>query len=191
LTVHPPAPSSSEPQGAAILAAWSGLDAPAIVIRTARAGEASRIHALVQDHLEEGRLLPRQLGELERRLPRFVVAAAGDRVRACAELAPLSRAVAEVRSLVVHREVRDQGLGRRLVHALTRRARVEGYDTLCAFTHGAGYFVRLGFTIVPHHWVREKIVADCQACPLFRTCGQHAVVLPLDDRARGSRRAHA
>mgnify|MGYP001010093963 CR=1 FL=1 len=56
---------------------------------------------------------------------------------------------------------------------------VDGFETLCAFTHGPGYFVRMGFSIVPHHWVREKILVDCQACPLFRTCGQHAVVLPL------------
>jgi len=42
---------------------------------------------------------------------------------------------------------------------------------------------------VPHHWLREKIVADCQACALFRTCGQYAVVLSLTDRGRGGRLA--
>jgi N-acetylglutamate synthase-like GNAT family acetyltransferase len=101
---------------------------------------------------------------------------------ACAELAPLSRLVAEVRSLVVHRDARQEGLGRQMVLELARRARLDGFDTLCAFTHGAGFFVRLGFSIVPHHWVREKIVADCQSCLLFRSCGQQAMVLPLGER---------
>ncbi|MCA1583798.1 MAG: GNAT family N-acetyltransferase [Acidobacteria bacterium] len=100
---------------------------------------------------------------------------------ACAELAPLSGAVAEVRSLVVHRHARALGIGRRLVDELQRQARVEGYDRLCAFTHEPGYFVRMGFSIVPHTWVPEKIAHDCTGCALFRRCGQHAVVLTLRD----------
>jgi N-acetylglutamate synthase-like GNAT family acetyltransferase len=154
------------------------------VLRPARAGDAGQIHALIHEHLEEGRLLPRQLAELTVRAPRFVVALHGDRVVACAELAPLSRAVAEVRSLVVDRDVRHEGLGRAMVHELRRRARLDGFETLCAFTHGPGFFVRLGFSIVPHHWVREKILVDCQSCPVFRSCGQHAVVLPLQPQRR-------
>ena len=162
-----------------------------IAIRTAHAGEAVQINALIQAHLEEGHLLPRQLGELESHLPRFVVAAADDRVVACAELSPLSGTVAEVRSLVVHRDARHGGLGHQLVNELMRRARASGFHTLCAFTHGPGYFVGMGFSIVPHQWVREKIVADCQTCPLFRTCGQHAVVLSLNARGTGGRPARS
>jgi amino-acid N-acetyltransferase len=167
-----------------------GIDT-AIVLRTGRRGDAAEMHALIQAHLEEGHLLPRRLEELESRAERFVVAVAGDRVVACAELAPLSNAVAEVRSLVVHHDARHEGLGRQLVNELMRRARVHGFDTLCAFTHGPGYFVRMGFSIVPHHWVREKITVDCQACALFRTCGQHAVVLSLNERGRGGRPARS
>lgn len=159
------------------------VETPVFVLRTARPSEAAPIHALIQEHLEEGHLLPRSLDELTVRAPRFVVAVDGARVVACAELAPLSGRVAEVRSLVVHRDARHEGLGRRLIDELVRRARIDGFDTLCAFTHGPGYFVRMGFSIVPHHWVREKIQADCQGCPLFRSCGQHAVVLSLRDAA--------
>jgi hypothetical protein len=51
--------------------------------------------------------------------------------------------------------------------------------TLCAFTHEPSHFVRMGFTIVPHVWVPEKIARDCTSCALFRTCGQYAVTLTL------------
>lgn len=171
--------------------AHDGAFAEPIVLRTARADEAGAIHALIEAHLEEGHLLPRTLPELAARTPRFVVAVAGTRVLACAELAPLSGAVAEVRSLVVHRDARHEGVGRQLVDELVRRARVQGFDTLSAFTHGPGYFVRMGFSIVPHHWMREKIVADCQSCPLFRKCGQSAMVLSLTDTGRGGRPARS
>jgi amino-acid N-acetyltransferase len=169
---------------AGVLAPLAEPGSQPMVLRTARSDEAVQIHALIHEHLEEGHLLPRQLDELTVRAPRFVVAVEDGRVLACAELAPLSPEVAEVRSLVVHRDARHDGLGRRLVDELVRRARLDGFDTLCAFTHGPGYFVRMGFSIVPHHWVRAKIVVDCQTCPLFRTCGQHAVVLPLARRPR-------
>ena len=39
--------------------------------------------------------------------------------------------------------------------------------------------MRLGFSIVPHVWVPEKIAHDCTACSLFRRCGQYAVTLAL------------
>lgn len=166
---------------------------PVTTLRAAVAADAPALHALIAAHLEEGRLLPRTLGELADHAHRFVVAVQGDksvvqgdksvaqgeRIVACAELAPLSPAVAEVRSLVVAREARQTGLGYRLVDELGRRARREGFARLCAFAHDPRFFVRLGFSIVPHTWVPEKIAHDCHACPLFRNCGQYAVVLDV------------
>lgn len=160
---------------------------PTITVRTARAHEAAAIHALIEGHADEGHLLPRTLAELTTRSARFGVAVAGARVVGCAELAPLSSAVAEVRSLVVHRDARRDGVGRQLVQELVRRARVQGFDTVSAFTHSPAYFIRMGFSFVPHAWMREKIVADCQSCALFRSCGQQAVVLSLTEAGRGGR----
>jgi len=157
-------------------------DAP-IVIRTASARDADAIHELIDEHLTEGHLLRRELGEILVHAHRFVVAAQDDEVLGCAELAPLSNAVAEVRSMVVTREARGCGVGRRIVNELVRRAMVAGFDKLCAFTHSPAYFVHLGFSIVPHAWLPEKIVTDCHACSQFRRCGQYAVVRSLE-RAR-------
>ena len=147
----------------------------AIEFRCATAADADAIHALIVAHIEEGRLLPRELDELRAHATRFIVATRRGRIVGCAELAPLSARVAEVRSLVVARSARNAGIGRTLVGELQARARKDGFETLCAFTHDAGYFVRLGYSIVPHAWLPEKIAADCQRCPLFRQCGQYAV----------------
>ena len=157
-------------------------DAP-IVIRTASAEDADAIHELIDEHLAEGHLLPRELGEVLVHAHRFVVAVQDDEVLACAELAPLSHAVAEVRSMVVSRGARGGGVGRRIVTELLRRATAAGFERLCAFTHSPGYFVHLGFSIVPHAWLPEKIGTDCHACSQFRRCGQYAVVRWLE-RAR-------
>ena len=153
---------------------------PQIVLRAAVSADAAALHALIASHLEEGRLLPRTLDELTIHAPRFVVAEAGGQIVGCAELAPLSQEVAEVRSLVVSRDARRLGVGVRMVEELAIRARREGYLRMTAFAHDPAFFVRRGFSIVPHTWVPEKIAHDCNACPLFRNCGQYAIVLELD-----------
>jgi amino-acid N-acetyltransferase len=155
------------------------VNATPLTIRGASAKDAAAIHALVTSHREEGRLLPRTLSEVTVHAHRFVVALDGDELVACADLAPLSRTVAEVRSLVVRESARSRGAGRQLVDALIDRAQAAGFDKLCAFTHAPGYFVQFGFSIVPHVWLPEKIETDCRSCEHFRRCGQYAVMLPL------------
>jgi len=151
-----------------------------IRLRTADVREAKKLFALIQANLEEGHLLPRTLGELSAHASRFVVAVKGRSIVGCAELAALSPVVAEVRSLAVAAAARGSRVGVMIVDELRRRARREGFDRLCAFTHAPGYFTNMGFSIVPHTWLLEKIFTDCVRCPQFRTCGQYALVVPLD-----------
>ena len=125
--------------------------------------------------------MPRQIAELTSRIDRFVVGVDGrGSIVACGELAPLSSSVAEIRSLVVTEKRRGQGIGRRIVDELRARARASGFDDLCVFAHEPGYFAHMGFSIVPHTWVPEKIMADCRNCALFRRCEQFAMVTDLD-----------
>ena len=150
-----------------------------LTLRTATPDDAEVLHALIQSHVLEGHLLPRDLEELRLHADRFVVCDVDGTLMACAELAPLSGRVSEVRSLVVKEDFRRVGLAARLVGELRRRAIAAGFDMLCAFTHDARFFVRQDFSIVPHTWLPEKISTDCVSCPLFRRCEQYAVVMSL------------
>jgi N-acetylglutamate synthase-like GNAT family acetyltransferase len=160
-------------------------------IRQASATDAGAIHALIVAHAVDGRLLPRSLDEIARRTQRFLVAEHEGRIVACIDLAPLSTRVAEVRSLVTAHGARSCGIGRKLVEALEQRALASGFEMLCAFTHAPQYFVQLGFSIVPHTWLPEKIDADCRSCAQFRQCGQYAVMLPLVSAGSTGRGRHA
>ncbi len=151
-----------------------------ITLRTGAPADARRLHALIAAEQAEGHLLPRTLAEVTLRAERFIVAVRSRTIVGCAELAPLSPQVAEVRSLVVAPSARSLGVGVMLVEALRARARREAFDKLCAFTHAPGYFMPMGFSIVPHLWVTEKVHTDCVKCTQFRTCGQYAMVLPLE-----------
>jgi amino-acid N-acetyltransferase len=157
-------------------------------LRTADVSDAKKLHALIQANLQEGHLLPRTLSELTVHAGRFVVALKARRIIGCAELAPLSSHVAEVRSLAVDASARGGRVGVMIVDELRRRARRVGFEKLCAFTHAPGYFIHMGFSIVPHLWLSEKVFTDCVKCPQFRQCGQYAMVVPLDsafDAERG------
>lgn len=155
------------------------------MIRTGTHRDARRLHRLITANLEAGHLLPRTLEDIVEHAQRFVVATVRGRIIGCAELAPLSSSIAEVRSLVVDETRRGEGVGRRVVDEVRRLAVKRGFDQVCAFTHEPAYFTRLGFAVVPHLSIPEKIAKDCRSCALFGRCGQFAVVaeltLPMHD----------
>lgn len=153
-------------------------------VRRASADDAPQLDALIRTHQAEGHLLPRQVDEIRARASQFVVAEVNGSIKACAELAPLSSRLAEVRSLVVSADARRHGVATRMLDDLRDRARAEGFHSLLALTHDPKFFIRHDFSIVPHEWLSEKIARDCQACALFRQCGQHAMLLPLVTRTR-------
>ena len=150
-----------------------------VELRIGTVDDAAAVHQLITANVANGHLLPRAQDEITLHIERFIVAIAAGKLVGCGELAPLSDNVAEVRSLVVDERWRGQGTGAALVNAISERGRALGFLTLSAFTHQPSHFVRLGFSIVPHAWVPEKIAHDCAGCALFRKCGQYAVSLAL------------
>lgn len=150
-----------------------------LAVRPAAPDEAEDLFRLITDNLENGHLLPRPLGEVVLHVPSFLVAAESTGVIGCAELARLGPGLAEIRSLVVTNTHRNQGVGTRLLSRMIETAQGQGYKKLCAFVHDPHLFIRLGFSIVPHTWLSEKISTDCHRCVWFRRCLQYAVALEL------------
>ena len=148
-------------------------------VRPAAPDEAGNLFRLITDNIENGHLLPRPLGEIVLHVPSFLVATGPTGIVGCAELARLGPALAEIRSFVVADTHRSQGIGTRLLSRTIETAQCQGYKKLCAFAYDPHLFIRLGFSIVPHTWVPEKISTDCHQCVWFRHCRQYAVALEL------------
>lgn len=159
--------------------AFRAIDGTPVALRRGVAANAQALHALIAAYAAEGHLLPRSLADLTAHADRFVVGEREGEIVACAELAPLGDRVAEVRSLVVAAPARGAGVARQMIGDLVERGARAGLHRVCAFTHDPSFFVHLGFSIVPHTWVAEKIARDCQSCTQFRQCGQAAVVLRI------------
>ncbi len=148
-------------------------------IRPAGHPDTAAISRLVTANVGLGHLLPRTPEEVARHVSRFLVATLDETVLGCGELAPLSERLSEIRSLVVAVGSRGAGIGTAVLAALVARAHRQGVPRLCAFNHVPHPFVALGFSIVPHTWLPEKIMTDCQGCEWFRRCEQYAVVIEL------------
>lgn len=153
-----------------------------VIVRPAAPEEAAAVFRLITDNLESGHLLPRPLGEIVLHISRILVAAGPTGVVGCAELARLGPNLAEVRSLVVAEPHRGHGVGTRLLRQVVEIAREQRYAKLSAFAYNPRPFVQLGFSIVPHPWVPEKISTDCHRCVWFRHCEQYAVVLDVKSK---------
>jgi N-acetylglutamate synthase-like GNAT family acetyltransferase len=152
------------------------------IVRPAAPDEAADLFRLISDNLETGHLLPRPLDEVVLHIPMFLVAVDPASVVGCAELARLGSKLAEVRSLVVADTHRGQGVGKLLLNEIIAMARQHGYAKLSAFAYNPRPFVRLGFSIVPHPWIPEKISTDCHQCVWFRHCEQYAMILDLKQK---------
>ena len=150
-----------------------------VAIRPAGRPDAEAISRLVTANVDLGHLLPRTPEEVARHVSRFLVATRDETVLGCGELAPLSERLSEIRSLVVATGSRGAGIGTAVLTALVADARRQGVPRLCAFTHVPHSFMAIGFSIVPHTWLPEKIMTDCQECEWFRRCEQYAVVIEL------------
>lgn len=89
-----------------------------------------------------------------------VLVDATDRVVGGGGFAPLSGApddVAELRKMYLYREVRGQGLGRRLLTHLVDQATVAGFrhlylETMSTMTAARALYVQFGFRVLPGPW---------------------------------------
>ena len=150
-----------------------------ITIQSASIADAERLYDLITNQLAQGHLLPRELPELKAHATRFFVATADNVIVGCGDLAPLSPTVAEIRSLVVEVSHRGMGVGTSLIKVIIMQAHEQHFSHLCAFTHEPAPFVQMGFSVVPHLWIPEKVKSDCLTCDRFRRCEQRAMRLNL------------
>jgi amino-acid N-acetyltransferase len=110
---------------------------------------------------------------------RFWVAEDGDQVIGAVGLEPFGT-VGLLRSLVVARSHRQQGLGSALVTAVENGANAEGAEVLVLLTETAeAFFSRHGYRVVEHASVPDEITRSAEfrsLCPASAVCMTKSIV---------------
>ena len=154
-------------------------DPAAVTIRPARVADVERILALVNELAVQQVMLPRSPASVIENLRDFHVAEVDGAFAGCGALAVCWSDLAEVRSLAVHPDHQQHGLGRRLVDALVEEAQELGIPRLFAFTYVPDFFRKVGFELTAHDQLPHKVFNDCLHCPKFLACDEVAMTRTL------------
>lgn len=145
-------------------------------LRKARIGDIPKIHELVNGFATKGEMLPRSRSELYESVRDFFVMERDETIIGCCALHINWEDLAEVRSLAVHKDMRNRGIGRILVNACLEEARQLGIHRVYALTYRTAFFERLGFSRITKDVLPQKVWGDCLKCPKFPECDEDAVL---------------
>lgn len=150
-------------------------------LRKAAVDDVPALLAIVNGYAERGLLLPRTEASLRARLSDFTVAEVDGTVVGCAALTELGPGLAEVRSLAVREDFGGRGIGHALVEAVVEEARRRGFHEVLALTRRTSFFAALGFETTRRERFLDKLMVDCQTCPMNLCCDEVAMVRVLEE----------
>ncbi|HEY0972345.1 MAG TPA: GNAT family N-acetyltransferase [Gemmatimonadales bacterium] len=152
-----------------------------VTLRPARECDVDGIVRLVNGFAAQRVMLFRTPDSVLASLDDFVVAVDGHgTVIACGALKHYSPTLAEVASVAVSGVSHGRGLGRRIVAALERLARLRGVEELFALTLTPGFFGALGYSVTDRARYPEKTRRDCLGCARRHACDELCMSRRLD-----------
>lgn len=144
-------------------------------IRKASVGDVPRIKELIDDHKEEGFMLPRPLSELYENVRDFFVVVEEGEIHGCVGLHVVWGDLAEIKSIVVNHQGRSRGWGKALVQECLKEARAMQIKRVFALTKIPNFFLKLGFDVLDKSELPHKVWAECIKCHKFPKCDEIAV----------------
>jgi amino-acid N-acetyltransferase len=155
------------------------MTSTAITVRKAIIRDIHPILYLINAYAAEGIMLPRTEFELSENIRDFSVTYDGSTLLGCGALHFYTPVTAEVRSLAVRPDLKQQGVGRAIVESLEHEAQENDLESLFAFTYAPGFFLKLGFSEVERGELPLKAWKDCLRCSKFQSCDEIPVLKRL------------
>lgn len=151
-----------------------------VLIRKARMEDARPMHQLLGRFADKRELLPRSIAEIYENLQQFYVAEHKGKVIGTCALYVTWDNLAEVKALSVDEKFQGQGIGKRLLEAVTQTAEALHIRRLFTLTLRTGFFERFGFGHVSKDHLPHKVWTECVRCVYFPDkCVEYAMVKDL------------
>jgi amino-acid N-acetyltransferase len=148
-------------------------------IRPARVMDVKKMHKLVEYYANNKEMLHRSLSAIYENIQEFVVLENENRIVGCGALHVSWENLAEIKALAVSNKYKGQGFGRKIVEMLQDNARNLGVSRVFALSFKPGFFIKLGYEIIPKETLPHKIWSECINCHLFSECGEVPLLITL------------
>ena len=128
-----------------------------LTIRPAKTSDVSTIRKLVDTYAPERRLLSKATVTLYEAVPEFLVIENNGQVIGAGAIHVLWEDLAEVRTVAVFPEFKDQGIGSQILEALLKRAKELGVKRVFCLTFETKFFAKHGFAEIEGTPVEPEI----------------------------------
>lgn len=155
------------------------------MLRHATLKDVKKIQALINHFASENQMIGRPLSELYDHLRDFWVYENDEtkEIIGCCALQFCWESLAEIRSLAVHKDFHNKGIGRFLIQKMMEEAKQYGMTHIFTLTYQPEFFKKMEFKIIDKKELPLKIWADCIHCVKFPNCDETAM---LNQIAEGS-----
>lgn len=132
------------------------------IVRQARTRDVRVIRALIDQNVDSGRLLGKEMVNLFEDIQEFCVAESSvdGAVAGCGALHVMWEDLAEIRTVAVDESRRGEGIGHMIVAELLERARQLGVARVFVLTFAVSFFARHGFTEISGTPVAPEVYAE-------------------------------
>ncbi|MBE2984728.1 N-acetyltransferase [Campylobacter sp. RM9344] len=139
--------------------------------------DIKNMQELVAPEVASGVILPRSDDEISTNIRSYIIAKDGDKIVGFCALHIHAPDLAEIRSLIVDKNLRGSGIGSMMVNALLKEAKEYEISRVFTLTYQRRFFEKLGFKEIPKSELpAQKIWADCIKCKHFPVCDEIALI---------------
>ncbi len=132
---------------------------------------------LIQPEVQNGIILYRSEDEMAQNIRSYIVACSKEQIVGFCALHIFSKKLAEIRSLIIDKSFRKQGIGKGLIDVAIKEGKELGLESIFALTYEKEFFNKIGFEEIEKDKLPEqKIWADCIKCKHFPVCNEIAFI---------------
>jgi len=147
-----------------------------IIIKKPTLSTINDMQQLVYEDVQNGLILDRNPNEMATTIRSYSCAYLDDELVGFVALHIHTTILAEIRSLVVKKEYRYKGIGKKLIQAMIQEAKDLNVKEILVLTYQAKLFEQFGFKQIDKTTLPEpKIWADCIKCKHFPICDEIAL----------------
>ncbi len=149
-----------------------------ITLVKATLADISAMQKLVEDEVQNGVILNRNEDEVATNIRSYVLAKDREKLVGYTALHIHSKRLAEIRSLIVHKDYRGENIGKKMVEFTLQEAKTLGVEEdVLVLTYSPKFFEKLKFKEIDKELIPEhKIWADCIKCIHFPVCNEIALI---------------